>query len=550
MAAPITELAAPPIDRSATWHALGVLVLSLISGLLATLVDLRPVESTTASHLLAFGFGFAAAWAAAATPWWILVPLGLITAIAGFSPLPIALALVATLGAVALGLLRRELPTAGAAIGLVLAQALLHLQVDRFHGASALVAGIVFVILLAAGILARTEPAATVGLGVAILVGLAALAATVGLLAALALSNGELRAADKATKLGLQDFDRGDTVAAAAQLNNAANHLAKARDRLEAWWAKPAAFVPLVSQHRQLAEDLARAGASSARDAAQAAGSIQLDALSVAGGKVDLNTVQALQAPLQELTLSLERLDHVVAGPPSPWIVAPVQKMLRTAHGRVDQAHTEAKNAAAVAAAAPAMLGGNGARHYLFVFTTKPGQAGPYGAIDGYAEVAFDHGAASVVKAGRGKDLQGNPADAAAWDQAGKATDVATAARSMAAIYQRQGAKVPIDGVVVTDPEGVAALLRLSGPVTPLGGQQVEADGLVTSLAAAPDNIRGDLLALVASSATQRLVTAQLPAASQIGKIVSTAVDDGHVAMWAARPDEQALLTQLGADGS
>ena len=45
-------------------------------------------------------------------------------------------------------------------------------------------------------------------------------------------------------------------------------------------------------------------------------------------------------------------------------------------------------------------------------------------------------------------------------------------------------------------------------------------------------------------------MAAHLPKAADIGKVVSTSVDDGHVAMWAARPEEQALLTQLGANGA
>ncbi len=115
----------------------------------------------------------------------------------------------------------------------------------------------------------------------------------------------------------------------------------------------------------------------------------------------------------------------------------------------------------------------------------------------------------------------------------------------------------PIDGVLYVDPEGLAGLLRLTGPIkvegldVPLGPDNVTDFLLREQYVLYPQKPdRVDFLETVARTTFELLTTADLPGPRTIGDALGPAVDGGHLRMWTFHPDEQALFERLGTTGS
>jgi hypothetical protein len=546
-------MAALERERTGPWQLAGVTAVCAASGLLASAADVDPTESSGANRWLAAGFGLAVAWGAAGSPWWALVVAGLVTAATGFAPLPIFAGIVAVVGGATLGVLRRDVPLAGAAIGLLLVQGLLALELDAFHGASALVAAAVAVFLVGTGVLYRTERGAVLGLAALVLVGIAAAAAFIGFVVALGLSFLDLRNAEASTRSGLQAVDSGNPEQAAADLREASAALDGVAERFDAWWAKPAAWLPVVSQHRALVQEFTTAAGEATGNAAEAVTTVDLASLAPVDGVVDLAKLAALTPALVNLDTALDGVSDVATRDRSPWIIGPVQSSLDRLDERTVEAQQRIAQARRVTAAAPAMLGANEPRRYLLLSTATPGEAGPFGPVAGFTELAVEQGRISVVRAGTGADLAAAAVSGGApgaWDTVNAAANTPAAASEVARIYAASGGTAPIDGVVFADADGIGELVRAVGPLPVPGlNDTLTAEVLAARLEAAAEVQRADILAVATGALAARLVTGALPDPGELGSAIGATLDRGHLAMWASRPDEQRLLADLGADG-
>jgi hypothetical protein len=112
-----------------------------------------------------------------------------------------------------------------------------------------------------------------------------------------------------------------------------------------------------------------------------------------------------------------------------------------------------------------------------------------------------------------------------------------------------------IDGVVAIDPVGIAALLKLTGPVTvpgrakPLTAQNA-ADFLLRAqyeTFANPQRI--DYLEEAARAVTSKLTTGSLPGPRIVGKALAPAARDGHLLLQAFDPASEQLFARLGVSG-
>ena len=112
----------------------------------------------------------------------------------------------------------------------------------------------------------------------------------------------------------------------------------------------------------------------------------------------------------------------------------------------------------------------------------------------------------------------------------------------------------PIDGVVYVDPEGLAALLKVSKPVdikgldVPIGPDNAAEFLLRDQYVQFPKvDERADFLERVARKTFERLTTVRLPGPRFIGAALGPAVDGGHLRIWTADPAEQAFFNGLDA---
>src|SRR5205814_1701063 len=98
-------------------------------------------------------------------------------------------------------------------------------------------------------------------------------------------------------------------------------------------------------------------------------------------------------------------LDDTVAAARTGWLVAPLDHRLGELAAETGSARVQAANAVQVTDLAPRLLGRDGPRRWLILFTT-PAEARGLGGFPGnFAELTVDHGAISVTKFGRSTDL-------------------------------------------------------------------------------------------------------------------------------------------------
>jgi hypothetical protein len=110
------------------------------------------------------------------------------------------------------------------------------------------------------------------------------------------------------------------------------------------------------------------------------------------------------------------------------------------------------------------------------------------------------------------------------------------------------------DGVMGVDPQGLAALLELTGPVRveqwpdEITSQNVVNVTLRDAYAAYADQSpeRADFLGDVAQAAVDKATSGTLGKPAQIAKVLGKAAHEGHLTLSFTRPEEQALAEQLG----
>ena len=101
-------------------------------------------------------------------------------------------------------------------------------------------------------------------------------------------------------------------------------------------------------------------------------------------------------------------LDHAkgrIDGVRSPWLIGPVRGRLDTFSTDVDATVPQAQVAQQAVAVAPAMLGGNGIRHYFVAFTTESESRGLNGFMGNWGELTAANGKLTMSRTGRVDDL-------------------------------------------------------------------------------------------------------------------------------------------------
>jgi hypothetical protein len=133
--------------------------------------------------------------------------------------------------------------------------------------------------------------------------------------------------------------------------------------------------------------------------------------------------------------------------------------------------------------------------------------------------------------------------------------DLPSVARVLGDLYPHVGGD-KIDGVLVVDPYGLAALLNFTGPIS------VDGAPLLTSKNAAAELVRDqytdfqaktdriDFLDEASRLTFQKLTTGTIPGPDEIASVLGPAVGDRHLMFTSFRSDEQALFRRLGATGA
>lgn len=555
--------------RIGTWSVCGA------SGLATASVGLHPTAARTSDVVLSAALGVvaAAAGSVARTRWWLVLCGIAGVSTVGWAAVPAVVALVLALAFTRWrGLRGRRL--AGAVVGALALQSLIRIEGGPFGWSAAVTAVAVGLTVLSGWQNARSGARRIVRWAGLTVAGVCcALAASFSLTVLQARSSVEVGI--ETANDGRAAASVGDTAQAAVLLAQAERLFADAHGGLGGWLARPARVLPLLGQQSRALELLTGAGREATASAAAAARDADVQSLTVQQGRLDLDRVAAMRAPIRSVATASRTAAAASEGAASGWLLPPVASRLARFTTAVGEARADAETAAEAIAVVPGLFGGEKPRRYFVAFT-NPAETRSLGGFTGaYAEVVIDDGRMKLVRHGNIQQLNEVRAglrrflDPAVfpdrfrellpeqfWQNVTGTADLPTVAQAVRQLWSQSGGG-HLDGVMAVDPYALAALLELTGPLAlegldePLSAQNA-ARFLLRDQYLRFDVTaeRVDFLAEAARTVFDALTTGDLPGARRVSEAVGPVVRSRRLVLHSFHPDEQDLFERLGADGS
>ena len=562
-----------------------VAAIALVAGVLAASAGLEPTASRAVDAGLVFVATAFVVWAAASAPWWAgVAAAGIATA---FAPSIewLVVGLVPLFGGLAIGGTRRSLPWSRALTAGISIQVFAHLGNSVFFGFTSLLAVTVLTALAILGVRRRPRTERRwlwIGLGT----GGGVLAIGVfGFALAASSARPEIEDGNRAARDGIDQLADGDLAAASASFSRAADQFAAADADLDKPWGQPVRLVPVAARYRRSASVLVNTAAAGSRQIAQQLASIDYDQLRVVNGRIDLDVVRSLQAPIEALQATLNTLVADVERASDRWLPQSVNDRLIELQADLAEQQPDLETARVAITQAPAMLGAEGPRTYFLAFTTPSEARGTGGFMGNFAVVSIDNGAISVTDFGRTGDLADVDGEATektiesqsaefvdlwgpayfrdsarlvahsvVWSNITASPHFPSVAEVMAELYPQSGG-TEIDGAFVFDVYSLAALMQITGPVELANGTTIDtataAQYLLREQYLTDDNeARIDDLETVARVTVDRLLSSTLPSPPQLSELFSPMAQQGRLVGWAARPEEEAVLARVNMTGA
>ena len=524
-------------------------------------------------------------WAGASAPWWALVVASGAAIVSSADLLLGAIAFVAFLIALYIGVQRRNLPEWRAASAGISLNVLAWSHLNGFFGLTAIVGIATALFVFVLGIRRRPRRirrVAWIGAGSVAVVALFA-AAGFGLSASQA--RAELRQGRDAAEDGIDLLSDGQFAQAADRFESASASLQRAKDQLGSPLAAASSAVPIVAQHRAAALELSNAGADATARIAAALREIDPQQLRVQRGTIDLAAIAALGQPFADVDGALRELSLAVARSRSPWLLPQLDDELDTLSTRIADNAPKLQNAREAVALAPQMLGGDAPRTYLVLFTSPAEARGLGGFTGNYAQLTIDHGHIAMSGFGRVSELESRAnakgvriADQAEFladygrfgfdlDGHGRVGEAAFRNLTMtpnfpsvghiAADVYEQVTGTAVDGVIVMDPYVIQTLLSYTDGITlttvpvKLTSKNAAAFILKDQYAIAQDNpTRIDALDEAAQKTVAALLAGALPDPAQLGRDLGELATERRLLVWTKDPAEQDLLRHTGLIGA
>ena len=312
----------------------------------------------------------------------------------------------------------------------------------------------------------------------------------------------------------------------------------------------------MVAQHERAlrilvdnADSLVSVGDRAAHDA-------DVQSLRVVQGRIDPARVTQMKRPLLRVEAALRQSSAALRRLDTTWLVPPASDAVATLTRDVDHARGSAKTAELAVTAAPRLLGAAAPQHYFIAFTTPSEARGGGGLMGNWGVLTVTDGHFELSAFGRTEELNAagdaatksisGPSDylaqyqrfspAAEWRNVNMSPDFPSVADVIRQLYPQSGGS-PIDGVIAIDPEGLAALLKLTGPVVvsgraqPLTAKNAAKFLLRDQYTEFGTSSRIDFLSDAAHAVTDRLTHSTLPGPKTIGQVLSQAAHGGHLQM-------------------
>ena len=570
------------------------LVIGIVGGMLAAASGARPTGSAGVDVVLIFVSATAVVWASASAPWWASASAAGVGAVIALNPILAAIGTLGFAGGLYVGIGRRDQSELRALTGAIAMNVLIRSELQGFLGLSAIIGVGVGAALLVIGV--RRRPAAIRRYARLSLAGVGAAVAICVLASAVAglSARPDVTQAGRQAKQAVDTLNEGDYEGAAALFEDASFGFARADSTFGGPFALPGQLLPGVAQNLAAGADLSAAAAGATADAAIALRQIDPESLRLSGGAIDLEAVRSVEAPLQRVQAALSALRATVDNTDSPWVAGPIREELDELRADFDDNEPRLQNAIDAVRLAPALLGGDGERRYLILFTSPAEARGLGGFVGNYAEISVNDGRIAVSEFARRSDLEdANRVDPAfctacdeellaryggfgfntgpngafgprGWSNITMPAHFPYIAEAAHNLYPQNGG-TPVDGVIVMDPYVIQALMEYTGPI-----EIPEFDATVRPRDAAQfiledqyvlaendddpgriDNAeRIDALGTLADRVILRLLAGSLPTPPELAKDIGPLVAERRLLVWTDNEDEQDLLDRVGLLGA
>jgi UDP-GlcNAc:undecaprenyl-phosphate GlcNAc-1-phosphate transferase len=393
-------------------------------------------------------------------------------------------------------------------------------------------------------------------------------------LVALARANGPARAGADTANRALDAFRAGDSEASAALFRRASTQLATADKRLHGPLVSLGLLVPGLSSNLNASRTLVSVGTRLAVAGIDLAGVADIQLATSGEGRVPLERLKRLTPELDHavdvVNSSRTQVDRLQVN----FLLPPLSRAVQDLALRLERETRSAALASESAHRLPAILGDNGKRRYFLAFQNNAELRGSGGFLGNWGEIVGDGGRLTLERFGRLEELNDggtHPRTVTApaafldrwrdfnpgqyWQQVNVSPDFPTTGRLISELYPQSGGQT-VDGVIAVDPPGLAAMLKLTGPVSvpnwpvPITPANVVDVTLRQAYETFPQDQRIVFLGDLARRVAEAFTKADLGRPAQVTAALGPAASDGHLLVWMARPEEQALMSRLGIDGA
>lgn len=378
-------------------------------------------------------------------------------------------------------------------------------------------------------------------------------------------------------------LDDAEGALRASDLSEAREHLSAGRDgaaraaeRLSRPWVAPLERVPPLGDDLRVVRILSVATRDVATSAdellAVADDIVHTEGQDASRGQVPLDYVERVTQPLKRLSAVLASGVREVEETGCEGVVSPIHRACRRFLEIAEPAVASARRGAAMAEVAPALLGRDRERRYLVFAASYSELRGSVGLLGSWAVMTADDGRLDIGAFHETADLPvpaepvGAPSDAferrfgrygvlREWRNANMSMHLPDTATVLMELWARSG-RAPLDGVIITSPLAVEAMVRHLGPldvpdVTTLTARNARAFiGLDAYDAFESANERKRVLGAVAAAGFERMLDmVESNDVMASVEVLEQLVAGGDVSMYAVDGRLQQALVDVGMAG-
>ncbi|HEY4948587.1 MAG TPA: DUF4012 domain-containing protein, partial [Acidimicrobiales bacterium] len=389
-------------------------------------------------------------------------------------------------------------------------------------------------------------------------------------------ARGPALAGEQAADQALALARRGHLTQAADRFLVAKARFAQARGDLDGSLVSIGLRYPVLSANLAAIRTLADVGESLAGRGQDLAVASDRFRYGIRGGTVPVAQLAATAPQFASALATVDGAEAAMTTIRGPYLLPPVTRAVSGLQRQLVPARRDVVQAEGIAVNLPDLLGLDGPRRYFLAFQTDAearatggliGLNGILVADQGHLQLSGLQDSALLNAGGNPVRVLHAPADYVAryasfdpadnWQMVNLSPDFPTVGAVIADLYPQSGG-TPVDGVVAVDPEGLSAMMRLTGPIT-VAGWPVPIDSANVSAItqnqsyvtyAGADVARKDFLEQLIRAVFDRLSNLDLHDPVVLVDDLAPAVRGGHLLVYSTRSSDQAYLASVGITGA